>query len=417
MIKSKPKNVRLFLPPSPIPFLPTLNESFELLGLPADINRLARVLSLRHGVALPVDSKTLKKAVHDPISLTSAGKITDWLRGFLPNKINDDVADDLFNKWRSLGVLSNGFQWEAGVLYPIKMTGDEELQELRSVRFIKRRLDQEYGFVSDLKAIGDGSVPRSKVESAWRQPLIQHTNIDPKVIDEAFPHLIFWGRSGEEELTPEGCHSVQRLFLHMLIDFYFSVIACLDFDYSFHLLKSDIEVSIRERLVKQGLFKNLAPYQSEETFREPLDRLFEEWRYTLSPTDQHPLTLRDLYRCIPVSPDKNRKHEQNYIRIEDAEADLEESKRLQFRSWRKGKKRPSFNLLDAFVEALVVEELDLSMAILRARWANSLGRFIAREREKNRNSSFPISDDEVLEAFSSYPKYWSLFGFQEADQT
>lgn len=285
----------MFLAPSPLPFIPPFDAAIALLGVPSNLGGLVGYLSRKHQADLPVSEKTLRKANYAPVTRSTATKIGNFVLSKLPYSVEQEEVDLLYQPWREVAALNNGYSWHAGVLYPITKLGISiDNSFARFFGFIESRSNQELAILQRFKKLEGRAVARHKLEEIWCEFLCDTTEIQKAEIEAAVPALVKWCTSSELDNSADV--SVKRLFLLLTVDFYYSLIACLDFDLSNPLREQD---GADDRLFASGLFGNLVPSSSEQVFRQPIEVLLEEWRLVFASSPGTKLTWAEMYRKLP----------------------------------------------------------------------------------------------------------------------
>ncbi|WP_449284423.1 hypothetical protein [Marinobacter sp. PE14] len=403
MIKPKKGRSNLLLKPSPLPFIPPFGEAVKLLGVPSSLSGAVNHLSRKHQEDLPVSEKTLRKASVSPVTHATAEKIGKFLLGKLPYQTDQDEVDCLHEPWQSVRALNNGYSWHAGVLYPIKklkVGADYDLT--RFLRFIESRCEQELEILGALKEMEGQRTARRDVEITWYEFLTSTTEIAENEIADGLPALVQWCTG--ESLEDLELLKLNRLFLRLTVDFYYSVVACLDYDLSNPLREQEVA---DKRLWDVGLFGTLVPTNSAQNFRQPIDILLDEWRTVFATSPGERLSWAEMYQKLPypfgVPPEKRA----DFACVEDAIKEVNEIRKSRLYAWRRGEKRPTKEQADVFVRNLVPAGYDDWWACLRFYWANALGRLIESERIRNEQW---LSATEVVSVFESYDRYWLRFG-------
>ena len=200
---------------------------------------------------------------------------------------------------------------------------------------------------------------------------------------------------------------LNRLFLKLTVDFYYSAIACLDYDLSCPLRQAE---GADQRLWDVGLFGDLVPKGSSTNFREPVEVLLDEWRGVFAKSPRAQLTWAEMYRKLPYPHGIPPKDRTDFACEEDARKEIDEVRKGRLYAWRRGK-RPTKEQIDAFVRNLVPEGYDDWWCCLRFYWANALGQLIESAQDSN---DCVLPKTEVVAAFECYRRYWVRFGAEPA---
>ncbi|WP_421865637.1 hypothetical protein [Marinobacter adhaerens] len=402
MAKSNYVRSMMFFKPSPLPFIPPFEEATRLLGVPANLSGAVSYFARKYQVDLPVSDKTLRTASRGPVTRRTAQKIGNFMLSKLPYQIDQNEVVRLYEPWESLGALNNGCSWQAGVLYPIRKSKiDINNNFIRFLSFIENRSNQELEILRKLKSLEGKKTPRQKLETIWYEFLSATTLISEADLEEGVPALVQWCIGSN--LQGSALLKLNRLFLKLTVDFYYSAIACLDYDLSCPLRQAE---GADQRLWDVGLFGDLVPKGSTTNFREPVEVLLDEWRGVFAKSPRAQLTWAEMHRKLPYPHGIPPKDRTDFACEEDARKEIDEVRKGRLYAWRRGK-RPTKEQIDVFVRNLVPADYDDWWACLRFYWANALGQLIESVKVSNESA---LSKTEVVAAFECYRRYWASFG-------
>ncbi len=392
---------------SPIPIVPSFTEflgylsgqEFSLVGI---IRQLQSNEDLRD---LPFSERTLRNAGSTGVKVSTAQEIAQYLGKSLPYDLTPEDERRRSKRWTDLKLKNNGLGWDLGVILPLEKLRAPESQPKRAMNFLRRRIEAEFRFLSRLTEISN----EEELTDLYSESVSSQKLLPSDIVQDGIRSCVEYVLNGGLGFPAAQSAEFHRFCLYLRIDFAYGLLANYENDLIEEMVK---EVGIENTppdLEETGLFGDLVPDHEAGDFTEPLALLFDQWRITFSDTPTNPLTHMDLARMLPfphgVAPEDRR----DIPRLEDAIAIIDDIRRSRINAWRNGTKRPGDEHLSALVENLVPERHDPSWALLRGRWANTLGRFIAAERKRVEQQKLPVSDHEVTKAFCQYSQYRKFY--------
>lgn len=394
---------------SPFQFIPHFHDTLWLL---ADINGLAGIISAisrDRDQRIPVDPKTLRRLsspVAQPLRPSSLEKISRFLRDVVPLKVSDDEIAQIYAPWEKLGISSNGLSWFVSVLVPIQREAPERL-EMRSLRFLRMRINQEFKLLSKQQLLMGGLQKRDpSLKVLWKAFLRNKTSISTRRLKQSLDIVMSANHRGAP--THTAAAAAQRLSLYLQVDFFYSLLACLEYDLR--------PVMHEGGLGSRELFGEMVPPHEQGKYREPIDVVLDKWRQDFAEDPNKPLTWIELAENLKPSFGLEPENRPDFSNSEDARQFLREIKKHRLTDWRKGNKRPQKEQLDAFVRSLVPAGQNDWWAALRLYWANMLGKLIQAEKKRNEDSGFLLEEIEITRAFCDFDQYLSKFGKVSTDK-
>lgn len=391
--------------PSPLPVIPPFLEFLgHLVGREVTGGVLfSRIQNNGGSHKAPFSERTLRNAMSIGVKVSTAQKIADWLGSSLPYELSPEEENERSRRWKKLGLKNNGLAWELGVILPVERLCPSDVYPNRAIRFLWQRIEAEYSFLSKLiKVESEQELSGLFWESLTTQKLLS-TNIIRSGIAG------YLDQFGAQDLGARGGVDFHRLCLHLRVDFAYSLMANYENDLIEQMVREVGAENVPPDIDETGLFGDLVPDHDSGEFKEPLSILFDQWRRTFSRVSEESLTNMDLARMLPYPHGLPPEHRGGISRKEEGLADVDEIRRIRLNAWVKGLKRPGAEHLSFLVENLVPDGHDPSWALLRAGWANALGRFIASERKNVQRAGLKLSDHEVTKMFCGYRRYRKHF--------
>lgn len=394
---------------SPFEFIPQFSEAMPLLDINRGLTGVINAMFKAKGITSPVDPKTLRRYMthsYQALRPSSIKKINQSIREALPFEIDDQEVEQLCSPWANLGIPSNGISWFLAVLVPVQRMAPEQMQ-MRSIRFLRNRINQEFLLMSQLKQQGGGlHTGAPAVKDIWDAFVRERTLISPLQLNNSLDIILAADhRSAPGRSVTLAAH---RLALYLKVDFYYSLVACYELD-----LCPGIQ---DEELENFDIFGGLVPHHAEGQYQEPIELVFDKWRTTFSSDPLKPLTWIEMAGNIRPSFGVPPERRGEFSRPEDARQFMREITKARLYDWRKGKKRPQKDQMDAFVKSLIPAGMNDWWACLRLYWANALGRLIESEKKHNESSPLPLQEIEITSAFCDFEKYRSRFAVENFDE-
>ena len=316
--------------------LPSATDFFQLLGFSGSVPSLFEQISEQKKVALPFSRATLFKLPKYWIGKESIGKATQ--RKFL------DFVWNLFpRKQQKLIGMPKHFTGGAGELWQglvlgIKNTvrATEELAGL--VDFLEQRMDQEHYILMNMR---NAALDQNSKENLYIDLLKQHTRLPEDVINLVSELVV-------NQSVQLSAFEKAKVACSTKLDFYFSLIACLEIGWLNKISIDAPEVTLRQSdWFQNGIIhkfiKKLRFLDNDEIWLETPFSLYLEWLADIAASKSN-LRFSDakLASYIPIEQEEDTAG--GYTKSEK-QKDL-------LKDW-KNSKYPSPKKLSGFIQNLV----------------------------------------------------------------
>lgn len=389
---------------SPLQFIPHFYDVMSLLEGKDGLTGIVNLISKDRGIRPPVDPKTLRKltsSAWQSVRPSSLQRLEQFFRDAVPDLVSTDEQAQMLAPWATLGQISNGPSWFVSVLVPLERRARERLA-MRSVRFLRMRINQEYQLLANLRDQGGGlQKGGSALIAIWSRFLREQTLMTDRQFEQSFGAF----RNEKHHVTPghDVAVAAQRLNLYLKVDFFYSLMACFEYD-----LRPAMQV---DNVGDRELFGEMVPAHDEGEYREPVEVVLDGWRQDFAEVPSKSLTWMEmagnLRNSFNLEPEKRPEFSGN---ADDARQFMREVKKARLHDWRKGNKRPQKEQMDAFVRSLVPADQVDWWACLRLYWANALGKLIEAEKKNNEKFGGLLEEIEITRAFCCYERYQRRFG-------
>jgi hypothetical protein len=369
---------------------PSLLDTLQLFDFPAGLAELVRFISKETDTQLPVDNKTLKKAEGEGVKRQKGITILKYVISNLNVfSESDSVTPSIFGLdfRRTMREFArhpgSGKEWAMSVPIFIKTTG---LTWRHAEKFINLRLIAEKELYSFKGSRGD------RVENVIRI-YSECCFADSAELRKLFSSFLNQQQPTKAEIINKHKHTLGIL----LTDFYFWLLAYVELDIA-ELIAKEVELTEEEQAtVDSGVFQHIMPKSEDERVVSSLHQLFDRWRLLYSRkilNKSKPISISEFATLLPDSILSNSKPGD----MDDEQR--EQSKYRMLCAWRAGKKVPSDDKLEAFIENILPPCRERLMWFYYAKTAIAIDLLFKKaSTEKVYNSG------ELVKIFNRYRDY------------